>query len=161
MIDAWDIRITPQIQGFEKDIEIAIPIESRYLQHNSLQAYQLINNQWLSQGFKVDTDRGVVCLKTSQLAPIMIGVIDEKNVYVYPNPATSQVTLKGFNPGAMVKIFTIAGELVNTLEDRDMDGVEIWGLRNDNGEDVASGVYMWTVVDKNGKVNKGKMGVIK
>lgn len=113
------------------------------------------------KGLEVDVGTGAVWLKTSLLAPIMIGVMDERNVYAYPNPATSYITLKGFNPGAIVKIFTIVGELVNTLEDRDMDGVEIWGLKNTNGEDVASGVYMWTVMDKDGKVSKGKVGVIK
>ncbi|TPW09952.1 MAG: hypothetical protein FD129_2040, partial [bacterium] len=44
---------------------------------------------------------------------------------------------------ARVKIFTIAGDLIRTLENDDTDGTIDWNLKNADGRDVAPGVYMY------------------
>ena len=44
---------------------------------------------------------------------------------------------------ARVKIFTISGDLIQTLENDDSDGSIDWDLKNADGRDVVPGVYMF------------------
>jgi len=46
---------------------------------------------------------------------------------------------------ATIRIYTTAGDLIRTLENNDIDASVDWDLRNDNGEDVVGGVYMFHV----------------
>ncbi len=62
-----------------------------------------------------------------------------------------------------IRIFTLAGDLVNTLQHTDPDrGYEDWNLTSHVGQAISSGLYIFTVEDKtNGKVQVGKFVVIK
>jgi len=52
---------------------------------------------------------------------------------------------------ATIKIYTAAGDLVTRLEHDDkVHDFEVWDLKNQNGRDVASGIYMYRVEDRNG-----------
>jgi len=50
-------------------------------------------------------------------------------------------------PDCTIKIYTIRGELVRTLEHREYgsDGTEWWDLQSETGQDVAYGVYLFHV----------------
>lgn len=62
-----------------------------------------------------------------------------------------------------VKIYTLAGDQVNTLQHNNSDvGVLNWNLTAFNGLAISSGIYIFTVKDlRNGKVQVGKFVVIK
>jgi hypothetical protein len=62
-----------------------------------------------------------------------------------------------------IKIYTIAGDLVNTLPHDDAShGYADWNLTSSVGQAVASGIYLFTVEDRtNGKVQIGKFVIIK
>ncbi len=62
-----------------------------------------------------------------------------------------------------IKIFTISGELVKTLEHNDPKrGYEEWNLVSQVGQAIASDIYLFVVKDKkNGNVQVGKFVVIK
>jgi outer membrane protein assembly factor BamB len=92
--------------------------------------------------------------------------------YVWPNPAyTSKGELPHITykiPGSgnvnfKIKIYNVAGELVRAIERNVEKGREykdgdalIWDLKNDDGEMVASGVYIY-IVYVDGKPEKGKI----
>ncbi|MFH1501472.1 MAG: metallophosphoesterase [Candidatus Eisenbacteria bacterium] len=65
----------------------------------------------------------------------------------YPNPARTGTTISfvlASRAETSLKVFDVAGRLVRTLHDGPADPVEnvvAWDLRDDGGEEVASGIY--------------------
>ena len=66
-----------------------------------------------------------------------------------PNPTDPTGTKIAFNhlpPGSMVRIFTLAGDLVESLPPEEQDGgTSYWNLISRNGQDVVSGIYLYSV----------------
>ncbi|OGR96916.1 MAG: hypothetical protein A2902_00780 [Elusimicrobia bacterium RIFCSPLOWO2_01_FULL_64_13] len=68
---------------------------------------------------------------------------------VYPNPyrptlATHKadgIVFDQLPASTIIKIYTLAGDLVRQLKDDNGDGVIGWNAKNEDGQDVASGVY--------------------
>ncbi len=62
-----------------------------------------------------------------------------------------------------IKIYTLAGDLVNTLRHTDRNrGFEDWNLTSSVGQAIASGIYLYSVEDlRNGEVQVGKFVVLK
>jgi hypothetical protein len=78
------------------------------------------------------------------------------NVQVIPNPYRAsadweyggqrRVTFIGLPSTATIRIYTVAADLVRTLEHADPESdQEFWDLRTKNGDEVAPGVYIWAV----------------
>jgi len=107
------------------------------------------------------------------------------NIYVVPNPATRQ-SLSEFSqlfPNAddptgvrvefrnlprsknTVKIFTLSGDLVAEIphDGRDGDGSVSWNLVSRNGQEIVSGIYLYSVESDDNKFNRvvGKFTVIR
>jgi flagellar hook assembly protein FlgD len=85
---------------------------------------------------------------------------------VYPNPCYTnrhyQLIFAGLTKDVTIRIFNIVGELVRTLEKDDTGQEKEWDLRNDAGEKVASGIYIYLVIDNDtGERVTGKLGVIR
>jgi hypothetical protein len=84
---------------------------------------------------------------------------DVDEVYAFPNPyvITSPDDLLNFNfaLNASLRVFAISGELVAQRDE------PIWNGRNDAGEPVASGVYLWVLTDEEGNVGRGKILLIR
>ncbi len=89
---------------------------------------------------------------------------DENQVYVVPNPATNEtmdpwrlypnqndptgVKVEFRNlPScrSTIRIFTIAGDLVESLNNDGSDGTLAWDLVSRNGQDITSGIYLFSV----------------
>ncbi|MEW6095238.1 MAG: T9SS type A sorting domain-containing protein [bacterium] len=91
------------------------------------------------------------------------------NVIIYPNPYYANkdrvIYFRGLTENAIIKIFTIVGELVKTIrepeDDGVADGIADWDTRNDAGEKVASGIYIYLITNSTGEKVTGKIGVIK
>lgn len=89
------------------------------------------------------------------------------NAFVSPNPCVitkhgQKMTFKRLTKNCTIKIFTIAGELVRTNKKEDDNDYKDWDLRNDDGEIVASGIYIYLIRDTDtGETKTGKLGVIK
>ena len=95
------------------------------------------------------------------------------NVHTVPDPyyVTSvleqttdakQIKFVNLPANATIRIYTSSGVLVQVLEHTGKTGgVETWGVRNRNGQFVASGVYFYSVEDANTGARKvGRMTVI-
>jgi len=94
------------------------------------------------------------------------------NIYVYPNPATRDALAEyqemfpsGDDPTGVrvtftnlpaasntIKIFTVSGDLVQTIQHDGTTGVghTSWNLMSRNGQEIVSGVYLYTVQSDNG-----------
>jgi hypothetical protein len=84
----------------------------------------------------------------------------------YPNPWRSDkhanLTIKfdGMPAASLIKIFTISGREVKQLN-ADSTGTASWDRTNDSGDFVASGVYIYLIIDPQGDETSGKLAIIK
>jgi len=85
---------------------------------------------------------------------------DVDEVLAYPNPfviANGSERLRfNFDGIGQINIFTIAGELV-----RDIPYTGEWDGTNNNGQSVASGVYLFTITDRDGNTGRGKIFLVR
>jgi hypothetical protein len=109
---------------------------------------------------------------------------EEREIYVVPNPVTAdnmepwRLGPNNDDPSGLkcefrnlpackstVRIFTLAGDLVQILyhDGRDGNGTVRWNLLSRNGQDVTSGVYLFSVHPEDGRFEKtiGKFVVIR
>jgi len=84
---------------------------------------------------------------------------------VYPNPVN--ITLKGeyirflnIPAEADLNIFNMAGKRMARLSSQDNPGVRTWNLRNETGESVASGIYIFYVKGDNIQ-QTGKFSIVR
>ena len=85
-------------------------------------------------------------------------------VRVYPNPFIlskhEKLTFWGTGiPGAEVRIYTSSGRLVKTLYETAGKDKLYWDGRNEEGDLVSSGIYLYLTINSEGK-NAGKFAVI-
>jgi ligand-binding sensor domain-containing protein len=81
------------------------------------------------------------------------------SVYAFPNPfvinSSGDRLSFNFAEQAALRIYTVAGELVANLPQ------PIWDGRNDHGEPVASGVYLFVLTDTEGRSGRGKFLLVR
>lgn len=63
--------------------------------------------------------------------------------------------------GAKVRMYTLTGELVREIVAEEYFSFIQWDGRNEQGDKVASGIYLYLVTTKTGEQKAGKLGVIK
>ena len=88
------------------------------------------------------------------------------DVYVFPNPYRGgehqpRVMVAGLPPEATVSIFSVQGEPVKRLEERDGDGGIAWDLTDDDGRPVPSGIYLVRVEAPDQKAVLRKAAIIR
>ena len=89
------------------------------------------------------------------------------------DPTGAHVDFLHLPPGGwMLRIFTLAGDLVTTIRSTDLtvqghpqqesadDGEASWNLLSRNGQDVASGIYLFSVQSRAG-TERGKFVLIR
>jgi hypothetical protein len=86
-------------------------------------------------------------------------------VKAYPNPwrsdkhANTSIKFDNMPPASTVKIFTVSAQEVRTLS-ADSGGSALWDRLNESGERVASGVYIYLIIDPQGSETSGKLAII-
>ncbi len=109
---------------------------------------------------------------------------DDREIYVVPNPVTSE-NMEPWRLGptdkdpsglkcefrnlpkcrCTVRIYTVSGDLVEVLDydGRDGGGTLAWNLLTRNGQDAASGIYLFSVEPHDGRFGRviGKFVVIR
>jgi len=85
--------------------------------------------------------------------------------YAYPNPykpseGATTITFADLPPNAHLKIATVSGDLVYQVKLGPSDIQFVWDVRNQDGKELASGVYLFSVSYPGGSTS-GKLAVIK
>jgi len=96
-----------------------------------------------------------------------------KNIKVVPNPyfvtnswraefyaGETKLQFKGVPEKCTIRIYTLAGDLVRTIDHTDGTGEVWWDLLSDNRQQVASGVYLFHVESEAGEF-LGRFAVVK
>ncbi len=81
-----------------------------------------------------------------------------EDILVYPNPFLSRynvLTFRKLPKNATVRIFTLNGELIREIK------TNIWDGKNQNGDKVSSGVYIYLIQTEDGRTTTGKLAVIR
>lgn len=164
-------------EKLNREIELAIPytdednnriVDNYNLPVATLKIYRLDENleEWIELPSVVVEPEKMVKTKINHLSVFaLIGKrapVNLDNVYVYPNPykpdyGINYITFANLTSDAKIKIFNIAGELVDSFDNKNGDTEERWELP----KDIASGVYIYLVTDKNGNKKIGKFAIIK
>jgi len=91
--------------------------------------------------------------------------LDLDGVRLYPNPwrpdrhQGSPITFDQLTLNSTVKIFTVSGHLVETLEAS--SGSAQWNLTTDSGDTAASGLYLYLITNGQGQTSKGRFAIIR
>ncbi|MBI4777400.1 chitobiase/beta-hexosaminidase C-terminal domain-containing protein, partial [Candidatus Desantisbacteria bacterium] len=126
-------------------------------------------NSWKLIGGTVDTANYTVTIEVDHLSIYRVAFYtfiasNLSNIRVYPNPfndnsANSGITIDQLSENVTIKIFNIAGELVDELSG--ITGKAQWDAKNSSGEKVASGIYIYLAIDKDGRKATGKVAIIR
>lgn len=76
-----------------------------------------------------------------------------------PSAGHTHITFTALTRTAVIRIYTVSGELVRTLEKSDSRETLDWDVKNSRGQYLASGVYFYTVKGA-GQTATGKFMVI-
>lgn len=140
-----------RIDGFNGEISVYTPNNSGLIDEyvNSLTFDSLTGNLYVA------TSSGISVV----LSTIGTPTNDVGEAYAFPNPyvVSSPDDLLNFNfsGNARLRVFTVAGELVAERP------VPVWDGRNDAGEAVASGVYLFVLTDSDGNAGQGKFLLVR
>jgi len=82
---------------------------------------------------------------------------------VFPNPylafeaaCSKGIRFSGYRAGTAVRVYTASGQLV-----REIDAGQAWDARNQAGEELASGLYIFTGVTVDGQDFKGRLVIVR
>jgi len=167
----FSIGVTIEIPYSDTDVPAGIREENlRVFRYDST------NQRWtLVEGTQtVDTTNnivkvvGVLTFSIFGVLPISVQA-DFATVRVYPMPykpaSAFEGTLKFTNMplGTTVRIFTVDGHLVRTLDTTSFSdiGNVTWDGTNESGEDVVSGVYFYVLTADNVGTKRGKLVVLR
>lgn len=88
------------------------------------------------------------------------------NVISYPNPyrgdvnTRSEIRFRNLPVVATIRIYTLTGYLIHTIEKNNPGNETIWNLRNNQGSLVSSGVYVYIVTSGSEQV-QGKIALLR
>lgn len=77
-----------------------------------------------------------------------------------PSLGHTKITFTNLTYSARIRIYTISGGLVRTLDKADSGKTLDWDVRNARDSAVASGVYLW-LIESAGQKKKGKLMIIR
>ena len=134
---------------------------------------------WVILDSSWDKRKKVVSATTNHLSVFglfSMARMDEDGVYTYPNPYKPNtggaygntnlgegIVFSGLTEKAEISIYTVTGELVRKVDVSSADGKYLWDTKNQDNKKVASGVYVYRVVnpEKNTMKKTGKIAIIK
>ncbi|MCB4790540.1 MAG: Ig-like domain-containing protein [Elusimicrobia bacterium] len=125
------------------------------------------HNLWVRlPGSKVDAVNKTVtapCRHFSIFAILGAPAMDLSFAYAFPVPFKAQdnsITFTNLSSNAVIKIYTVTGELVKTINHTSGDAQDTWDVKNEQGEAVASGTYLYLIKNEQ-EMKKGKLVIIR
>ncbi|MBN1594817.1 T9SS type A sorting domain-containing protein [candidate division FCPU426 bacterium] len=95
-----------------------------------------------------------------------VAASDLSRILVYPNPfraelkTTSQITFANLPDQAVIRLYSLSGQLVTTLKKDSIGNRLFWNLTNSQGRPVASGVYIY-IIKTDSEEKKGKIVLLR
>lgn len=88
-----------------------------------------------------------------------------ETAYAYPVPfrgerGDSAITFGDLAEVATVRVFSLPGRLIKTLEEKDGDGELVWDVRDEEGDPLSSGVYFYLIESPTDK-KRGKLVILR
>ncbi|MEW6620087.1 MAG: T9SS type A sorting domain-containing protein [bacterium] len=161
------ITITIPYEDTTPDEEY-VDINGINVKEKTLWIYGLQNSEWkkIDNQLPDRTNNWVRAEAGSFSIFVLIGETtapDLTKLLVYPNPVRvnkgdTEVIFENLSNNAVIRIYTISGELVWIKEK--VAGMTKWDLKNDYNQPVASGVYIYIIHDEN-EIIRGKIAVIR
>ena len=108
---------------------------------------------------------GVYSVTSGVMSSLLPAALTLDNAYAYPNPyrpskGHTNITFTKLTQTASIKIYTVSGERVRTIEKDSNNDAISWDVLNDGGQKIASGLYIYIITS--GSMSKsGKLIVIK
>ena len=101
----------------------------------------------------------------SDWSPVVSFAVADFSPYAFPNPfkpseGATVITFADLPPGANLKIATVSGDLVYQIKLGASDTQHVWNVKNQDGKELASGVYLYSISYPGGTTS-GKLAVIK
>ena len=139
--------------------------------------YRVFKNTREEGGYREDPQGEPVALIARYDAVTNKPLLDR--VFVVPNPYIENDPLSHFGAGspplvrfqrlpetATIRIYTVSGDLVRTLDHRQTSGGEVggscpWDLRNADQREVASGVYIYAIETPSGEQRTGFLTLVR
>ena len=170
-VTAYDMGVS----GAEVDPSMFVGDEGTYFTLDTL--YLANPDKWATPfGYKsIENPKGTIVQDKNfvMVVPGARATNNLKNVMVVPNPYVShseyneteylrKLRFNNLTAKCTIKIYTVSGELVNTIEhNNETEGFELWDLRTINNQEVAPGLYLFTVESDGVKDFIGKFAVIR
>ncbi|MDD5687375.1 MAG: FG-GAP-like repeat-containing protein [Elusimicrobia bacterium] len=165
-------------QIFTRAVNITIPYTTAdigILNEDGLRIYYWTGTEWeLVTGVQaVDKSNNTITATVKHFSTYrVLGSYvssDMSNVKVYPNPYNPATAVLGklklinLPINSIIKLYSVTGELVRELKETDFGnlGWLEWDGKNDNGDKVGKGVYIYQIQDAAGNKKTGKIGLIK
>lgn len=97
--------------------------------------------------------------------PYAAAAADLGGAHCYPVPfkpsaGHTKITFTGLTRTAKVRVYSVSGQLVRTLDKNDAGDTLDWDVKNSRGENLASGVYLF-VVKSASQTATGKLMIIR
>lgn len=148
----------------------------------NLRIYKLEQGKWVlasGTGGSPDMNKNEVSVEVSSFSIYRIGLFVPtiSDFHVWPNPfkPTDGIKENGefgagkdyefiiFSGVSDVKIYTMTSELARESIDSEIDntGIWKWDAKNNEGQLVATGIYIYLITDKNGNSQSGRIAVIR
>ncbi|MBI4777949.1 T9SS type A sorting domain-containing protein [Candidatus Desantisbacteria bacterium] len=138
-------------------------VDGTDIREENLVIYQLNKDTWTALQTTVNGTENYACAYVPHISIVTVNrtATDNNNVKVYPNPykkgdADNYIYFDQVSQGAVIKIYNIAGELV-----KEIDVVACPQIWNISQEDIASGIYIYTVTGGGGGKSTGRIGIVK
>ena len=83
------------------------------------------------------------------------------DVYVYPNPVRNlrdetNITFANLPKQAKISIWSIDGKFINEIEETDGNGGVDFNLKDENGDKLSTGIYIYRIVKLDNEHNEGE-----
>ena len=164
------VTVTLPFSDLDADgmVDGPMPVRVRTLSVYWLDEAKSVWHRLPSSRVDVYASSGTVSAETSHFtvfAAIGQADTDLSTAHAFPNPfvggaGASAVTFTGLGQITTVRIYTTSGRLVREINAAPGAGVVDWDLKNDDGEFVASGLYLYRITSGDSTAT-GKLGVVR
>jgi subtilisin family serine protease len=149
--------------GSVEKIEVADELQQKFVLHLSSDTYGSSSGitTYLSLN-NLQTVDGIILEEGNRIA--LVNVTNSiSDLMVYPQPATIDndwLMFSNIAEGTIIRIFDINGHFIAQFEENDQNGGVRWDLRDQSGNKVSSGIYIYYATFDN-QTKLGKFTIVK